>query len=58
MIADTLHSTVVTAIELMAAILCIGLAIFTLVFVVLYILDVTQTKHAIRKNYPVCRQTR
>ena len=53
MIADSLHSTVITAIELMAAILCIVLAIFALVFIVLYILDITQTKHAIRKNYPV-----
>jgi len=41
------------AIELMAAVLCIVIIIFALVFIVLYIIDVTQTTHAIRRNYPV-----
>lgn len=42
-----------TALEVMAVIFIFILGLFVLGCIVLYILDVTQTKHAIRRNYPV-----
>lgn len=53
MISDSTQSIPMTAIELMATIFIFILALFALVFIVLYILDVTQTAHAVRRNYPV-----
>ena len=39
--------------EVAAGLLLLALAIGVLVVIVLYIIDVTQTEHAIRRNYPV-----
>ena len=39
--------------ELIAALFVIGLALLLLLILVVYILDVTQTRQAIRRNYPV-----
>ncbi len=50
---EQLPSFLMTSLEVIATIFifCIGLAV--LAIIVIYILDVTQTKHAIRRNYPV-----
>jgi hypothetical protein len=41
------------AVNLLASLLTIALGIGVLVLVVLFVLDITQTKDAIRRNYPV-----
>lgn len=51
--SEQTQSFLMTSLEVMAAlfIVCIGLAV--LAIIVIFILDVTQTKQAIRRNYPV-----
>jgi len=39
--------------ELLSALLIMGLGVFLLWVMVAYVLDVTQTRHAVRRNYPV-----
>ncbi|MCH9674114.1 MAG: FMN-binding glutamate synthase family protein, partial [Gammaproteobacteria bacterium] len=39
--------------EVMSAIFVFGLGILALVVIVLFIIDITQTRHTIRRNYPV-----
>jgi len=39
--------------ELLVALVVLGLGVVGLVIVVLYIADITQTQHAVRRNYPV-----
>ena len=53
MIPEQLQQFLFTALEFLAAlfILCIGLVVIAIV--IIYILDVSQTEHAIRRNYPV-----
>ncbi|RED49043.1 FMN-binding glutamate synthase family protein [Aestuariispira insulae] len=46
-------SLVQSANQILVTLLILGLGIAILVVAVLYILDVTQTKHAIRRNFPV-----
>lgn len=44
---------VITGLEVMSTIFIFTVGLVILAVVVLYIIDVTQTKHAIRRNYPV-----
>jgi glutamate synthase domain-containing protein 2 len=46
-------SFVMTALELMAAVFIFAIGLLVLWVVVAYVLDVTQTQQAIRRNYPV-----
>jgi glutamate synthase domain-containing protein 2 len=51
--SERLASWLLTALELMAAVFVVAVGILALWVVVAYILDVTQTRHAVRRNYPV-----
>ena len=42
-----------TAVDVLASLLLFGVGILILFAMVLYIVDVTQTRHAVRRNYPV-----
>ena len=42
-----------TAVDVLASLLLFGIGILILFAMVLYIVDVTQTRHAVRRNYPV-----
>lgn len=42
-----------TALELMAGLFVLGIGFLALVAIGMYIVDISQTKHAIRRNYPV-----
>ena len=42
-----------TALELLAALFVVGIGLLLLAVLILYVVDVTQTKQAIRRNYPV-----
>ncbi len=44
---------VFAVLEIMAAFFILFLGMLTIAVVIIYILDVTQTKHAIKRNYPV-----
>ena len=51
-------STLLTILEYMTRIFifCVGVGVAAII--VLYVLDVTQTKHAVRRNYPVIGRLR
>lgn len=51
--SEQLPGLLLTALEVMAALFIFLLGLLVLVCAVLYILDITQTRHAIRRNYPV-----
>ena len=42
-----------SAVDVLASVLLFGIGILILVAMVLYIIDATQTRHAVRRNYPV-----
>ena len=42
-----------SAVDVLASVLLFGIGILILFAMVLYIIDVTQTRHAVRRNYPV-----
>ena len=52
-ISERLGGFLMTSLELLAALFILVLGALALWAVVAYILDVTQTRHAIRRNYPV-----
>ena len=47
------HNVLLTFLEVMAVIFVVVTASFLLWLVVIYFIDVTQTKHAVRRNFPV-----
>lgn len=51
--SEKLGAFLITSLELLAAGFILVIGLLVLLAVVAYILDVTQTKHAIRRNYPV-----
>lgn len=53
MLSDVLHSTAALFIEYAALLLLLALITLIGVIVYMYWVDVTQTRHAIRRNYPV-----
>lgn len=53
MFSAQFHQLVRSTLEIMAGVFVICFLLFLLLLVVIYIADVTQTKHAIRRNYPV-----
>ena len=48
-----LSATLITALELLSALFIFVVGVGVLIIAVLYIIDVTQTRHAIRRNFPV-----
>jgi len=53
MMTDETFSIVATVMNVMATLFVIAIGIGVLVVIVLFIIDITQTKSAIRRNYPV-----
>ncbi len=51
--SEGFRSFLLEALELMAALFVVFIGIGVLVVVVMYVLDVTQSAHAVRRNYPV-----
>ena len=51
--SENFGSFLITSLELFAAAFVLVIGSLVLWAIVAYILDVTQTKHAIRRNYPV-----
>ncbi len=51
--AEQAQSLLIATLEVMTAVFILLVGIAILVIIVVYILDVTQTRHAIRRNYPV-----
>jgi len=49
----TLHTMVFTIIDFASAIFLFGIGLIILGFMVMYIVDRTQTTHAVRRNYPI-----
>ena len=43
----------VSAVDLLASLLLFSIGLFVLALMAMYIVDVTQTRHAVRRNYPV-----
>lgn len=53
-LAETLNNSVLSQFaDILSALLIIGIGVLFLSVIVLFIIDRTQTKHAIRRNYPV-----
>lgn len=50
---DQVIEAIRSANELLLALVLLGLGVMLVVIAVLYIADVTQTRHAVRRNYPV-----
>ena len=50
---NTSMSFVLTALELMSALFVLAIGVVAIWVVVAYVLDVTQTRHAVRRNFPV-----
>ncbi len=42
-----------SAVDILASVLLLGIGVLILVAMALYIIDATQTRHAVRRNYPV-----
>ena len=42
-----------SAVDVLASVLLFGIGVLILVAMMLYIVDATQTRHAVRRNYPV-----
>src|SRR3990172_109495 len=53
MISDQFQSFVFTTLEFMVALFVFMIGVAVIVVIIVYILDVSQTKQAIRRNYPV-----
>ena len=53
MLSQPIQSFLISALEFMVAIFILTVGIGVLAVIVIYILDVSQTKQAIRRNYPV-----
>ncbi|MCB1876761.1 MAG: FMN-binding glutamate synthase family protein [Chromatiales bacterium] len=53
MISDQTQHFLLVTVETLAAIFIVAVGLFVLWIIFVYIQDVTQTKHAIRRNYPV-----
>ena len=53
MIPEQLQQFLITALEFMAALFILAIGFIIVAVVIFYVLDVSQTKHAIRRNYPV-----
>ncbi|HKK06378.1 MAG TPA: FMN-binding glutamate synthase family protein [Gammaproteobacteria bacterium] len=53
MAAHELQAFLLTSLEVMAALFVSAVGIAVLAFAVTFVIDVTQTRHAIRRNYPV-----
>lgn len=53
MLSEQLQGFLLSTLEVMAALFILAIGIGVLVVIVIYILDVSQTKQAIRRNYPV-----
>jgi glutamate synthase domain-containing protein 2 len=53
MIPEQLQQFLFTALEFMAALFILSIGLIVIAVVIIYILDVSQTEHAIRRNYPV-----
>ena len=52
-ISETLRAFLLDTLEMMAATFVVAVGVGVLVVVVMFIVDITQTTHAIRRNYPV-----
>ncbi len=50
---DQNNGFLVTFLEIMSALFVFAIGLTVIVVVVLYVIDITQTKHAIRRNFPV-----
>ena len=44
---------IVSALNILATVFVFAIGVAVLVIIAFYIIDITQTKHAIRRNYPV-----
>ena len=53
MVSDQLQGFLITSLEVLSALFIVFIGIAALIIIVVYILDVSQTKQAIRRNYPV-----
>ena len=51
--SEALRTFLLDALELMAALFVFAIGVSVLVVIVLYVIDATQSKHAVRRNYPV-----
>lgn len=53
-LADALNGSVIwQVVDIMSALFIVGIGCLALSLVAIYVIDVTQTKHAVRRNYPV-----
>lgn len=50
---DTSSGFLITTLEVMSVLFITVIGLIAFVVIVLYVIDISQTKHAIRKNYPV-----
>ena len=51
--SETTQNFLMTSLEVMAALFIFVVGLGVLAIIIIFIIDVTQTKHAIRRNYPV-----
>ncbi len=52
-LSERFGDLLLTSLEILSALFVFALGALVLLAIVLYILDVTQTRHAVRRNYPV-----
>jgi len=53
MVSSDLQAFLFTSLEVMAALFVVAAGLAVLAFVVTFLIDVTQTRHAVRRNFPV-----
>ncbi|MBI4006156.1 MAG: FMN-binding glutamate synthase family protein, partial [Gammaproteobacteria bacterium] len=53
MLSEQLHGFLSTTLQFLAALFVVAIGIGVIVVIILYILDISQTEHAIRRNYPI-----
>jgi glutamate synthase domain-containing protein 2 len=53
MVSERLQGFLITSLEVLSALFVVLIGVTVLVVIIVYILDVSQTKQAIRRNYPV-----